>query len=46
MQVTWTNAGRQIDGALKYGTWNAWTQGPPDHIRARVGNPRIITAVI
>ena len=35
MQVTWINAGRWIDGALKYRSWIAWTQGPPDHISGR-----------
>ena len=46
MQVTWPFAVRRIDDALKICESIAWTRGPPDQIRARVGNSRVITAVI
>ena len=46
MQVTWTNIGRRIDGALKYGAWIAWTQGPPEIINACALKESVITVVI
>ena len=46
MQVTWINAGRRIDDALKYRTWIAWTQGPPDHISARALSKGVIKALM
>ena len=46
MQVTWINAGRRIDGALKYRAWILWTQGPPDHISSRALFKGVITALM
>ena len=44
--MTWIDARHQIDGALEYRAWIAWTQGPPDHISARAIFKGVITVRI